>query len=663
MLKDMNKLKNFLELEPLFILFQKYIAIILSLVFFIGGAIIIWLSYFLNLGQYGMGIAFLCAPLGYYIIRNNRLFFSRSKHFEASDKDKVKYILLDISFYTIYIISILILYAITYYRPWYYFVFVAIGFTILLVQTFYIRYNFYHIGSFLCKLFLLSLTFRAGRFFAFPEIPGTDTHFHLRLAQIIHEVGFIPPHGTHYQYTYSALFHLFEAIHMIVLDVGLAASLFIMASGSLIALTLLLYAIGSYLFDFRVGLIAAVFVNIADMVFVKSVTNIETSLLVMVFFLVLIICFHHHEKRFYGIAALMIFCMFWTHQLSVFAVFLALTGYYLAYLIFNHTNIKKILSQSHSSSSDKTSQSLPQPNTLYMILFSAWMIFFWSLIGGDGSDAGFMGSMARRLWRTLDRMFSQYVETSDLRTSTYEKLFSGYELIDSVLYTLGSALLFCLALVGITYVLKKYYDQEKIGLILAVGILFFVIYPGTYIGLDQVFIPHRFIPFLQLVFISFSAFSLILLYQSLSTRPKRVLLSLFVLAMVFLLITTPYINRNDPIYGKNIEYRTEAMVSELQGISWGQKMDTDGKVIVDPRISKNQISTLEILYLDSNNISTYPNYGSLIYIREYIGQDPKLRLGGTFGVTREKDYTDYVTNIQINYQSVYHNGEVKNYLA
>lgn len=661
-----KKLKQRVEPDAIVIQFQNYIAIILSLVFLIGGAVIIWLSYFSSLGQYGMGVAFLCAPFGYYLVRNYQHLSSTSRHSEKSDRDKIKFTLLDLSFFITYIISILILYTITYYRPWYYFVLVAIGFTILLVQAVYVRYNLYTIGSFLCKLFLLSLTFRAGRFFAFPEIPGSDIHFHLRLAQSIVDYGGIPPYEImSSKYIFTPLWHLFEAIHMIILDAGFAMSLFIMASGSLIALTLLLYAIVTYLFNFRVGLIATVFVNIADMVFVKTVTNIETSLLVMVFFLVIIICFHHHEKRFYGIAALMIFCMFYTHQLSVFAVFLAIIGYYMTYLIFNHTKLQKYLNKSQSSSSDNTSQSqsLPQPNTLYMILFSVWMIFFWSLIGGDGSDAGFMGSMARRLKRTLDRMFSDYVKDGDIRTSQYERLLSGFDLVDSVLYTLGSALLFCLALVGIIFVLKKYYDPEKIALILAVGILFFVIYPGTYIGLDQVFIPHRFIPILQLAFISLSAFSLIMLYLSLSSKPKQALLTLFVLVMVFLLITTPYINRNDPLYGKTIESRTESMVSELQGISWGQRMSPDGQITVDPLIRSISLTTLEIMPIDRSKISSYPSLDNLIFIREYISQDPELAMSGTFGVRRIRDYTDYVTNIQDNYQNVYHNGEVRNYVA
>src|SRR5690606_3654974 len=112
------------------------------------------------------------------------------------------------------------------------------------------------------KAILLSLTFRAGRFFAFPNIPGSDTHFHLIIAKYISDFGYIPSSEIADKYAFTPLWHIYDAIHMIILDVGMAQSLFILASAIIIATTFLVYVIGKNLFDFRIGLIASVFVSL-----------------------------------------------------------------------------------------------------------------------------------------------------------------------------------------------------------------------------------------------------------------------------------------------------------------------------------------------------------------------------------------------------------------
>ena len=634
---------------------------ILSIVFLLGGIVIVALSYIAGIGQYGLGLAFLCAPLGYMLIRRASRNYIQVDNCTIQQPRVNLFLTLDICFWVFYSVSLIILYHMLYFRPWYYFLCVAVAFTILIVQALLIKFKFWNIVFYFFKAILLSLTFRAGRFFAFPNIPGSDTHFHLIIAKYISDFGYIPSSEIADKYAFTPLWHIYDAIHMIILDVGMAQSLFILASAIIIATTFLVYVIGKNLFDFRIGLIASVFVSLADMIFVRTLSNINPALLVMVYFLVLICCLHYRKKAFYGIAILMVIALFWTHQLSVFAVYLALIGYYIcdkaiSSNYFHHIGL--------SATSEKQLIKPTYLNTRFMLFTSIYMIFFWGLIGEDTADErSFFGQMVSRFASTMRRMIGEYSSSIEPPTTTYEKLFSNFDLVDSFLYNLGYGMLFCLALVGALLVLKGWCNRERLSLLSAMFLLFIIIYPGTYIGLNQLFIPHRFLPFLQFICVIFAAFSLVILYRSAPERRSRIILTFFVLAMVFFLITTPYINRNDLIYSKSMESRTEIMLSELAGVSWGQGVSVDNRITVDPHISQRSLSTVEVLHLDPDNITHYMgrDESSLCYIRSQIWENPNIQVKGTFGKMRMVDCSEYLNKIIMHHQCVYDNYQVKIY--
>mgnify|MGYP006989491916 CR=1 FL=1 len=634
---------------------------ILSIVFLLGGIVIVALSYIAGIGQYGLGLAFLCAPLGYMLIRKASRNYIQVDNCTIQKPRVNLFLTLDICFWVFYSVSLAILYHMLYFRPWYYFLCVSVAFTILIVQALLIEFKPLHVTFYFFKVILLSLTFRAGRFFAFPNIPGNDTHFHLIIAKYILDFGYVPPLEIAGKYAFTPLWHIYEAVHMAILDVGMAHSLFILASAVIIATTFLVYVIGKNLFSPRIGLIASVFVSLADMIFVGTLSNINTSLLVMVYFLVLLFCLHYARKTFYGIAVLMIVALFWTHQLSVFAVYLALIGYYICDKAISSDYFHRIFQHAIS---EKQFIKPTYLNTWFMLFSSIYMIFFWGLIGEDTADErSFFGSMVSRLASTIRRMIEEYSSSIEPPTTVYEEMFSHFDLVDSLLYNLGYGMLFCLALVGALLVLKYWFNSERISLLSSMGLLFVVIYPGTFIGLDQVFIPHRFLPFLQFICIIFAAFSLVIFYRSAPERISRIILTIFVLVMVFFLITTPYINRNDLIYSKSMESRTEIMLSELAGISWGQGVSVDNRITVDPHISQRPLSTVEVLHLDPDNITHYMgrDESNLYYIRSYIWENPNIQVRGTFGKMRMVDCSEYLNDIILHNQLVYDNDLVKIY--
>lgn len=637
-----------------------HLDIVLSVIFLLGGTVIVALSYIAGVGQYGLGLAFLCAPLGYVVVRKASKRYIKTDDYTIYQPRVNLLLTLDICFWALYSASLTILYNTLYFRPEYYFLCVSVAFTVLIVQILLLKFGFWNIAYNLFRIILLSLTFRAGRFFAFPIIPGADTQTHLVLAKYILDIGYVPSFEVADKYAFTPLWHIYEAIYMALCNVGMAQSLFILASATVVATTFLTYVIGKNLFDFRIGLIASVFVNLGDMIFIGTLSNINTSLLVMVYFLILIFCLHYTRKVFYGVAILMIISLFWTHQLTVFVVYLALVGYYVCDKVISSNYFHYI---GLPAQSEKQYTKPTYLNTQFMLFSSIYMIFFWSLIGEDTTDGNsFFGSMVSRLARTIQRMLEEY-SSVDAPTTAYERLFSNYDFVDSLLYNLGYSMLFCLALVGALLILNQWVNRESISLLSAMCLLFVVIYPGTYIGLDQLFIPHRFLPFLQFIYIIFSALSLVVFYKSAPKQISRIVLTLFVLVMVFFLITTPYINRNDLLYSKSMESRTEFMLSELAGVSWGQQTSLDNWLTVDPHITQRSFSTVEILSLDSDNLTSYESGDarSLCYIRSYIRENPNIQVKGTFGKMRVIDCSEYLNNITMHHQLVYDNYQVEIY--
>jgi len=153
-------------LQHLLGLLINHLVIILFVVFLLGGTAIVALSYMAGIGQYGLGFAFLCAPFGYTLIRKASKDNGVQKDYFKTQQPRIKlHLMLDICFWALYSVSLIILYQSLYFRPWYYFLCVSVAFTILIIQALLIELKSWNVAFFLFKVIFLSLTYRAGRFF------------------------------------------------------------------------------------------------------------------------------------------------------------------------------------------------------------------------------------------------------------------------------------------------------------------------------------------------------------------------------------------------------------------------------------------------------------------------------------------------------------------
>ena len=619
------------------------------------GLVILYLSYKSGIGQYGMGLAFSSGSIVYYFLKQKIDFKNINIDCVYNQDEKINrtlFLITNIVFVICFTLSIVILYSIQYIRPPFYFILVTFAFFAIFLEIFNIRNNGKLSYLIIFKILIVSLSFRVGRYYSFPTIPGSDTHFHLIFAKSIIENGRVMDINA-YQYFFTPLWHVFEAINSIILNTNLKDTLFIsLVATSIVIISLFIYLIAKKLFNVQIGLIALMFVNIADMIFVRTVTNINTGIFVHIFFIITLFCLIQEKNKPINSFFILLFILtsILTHQLSTFIFFaimyILLISQFL-YLQFHDlrtgnkiTNIKANISSN---------------SVLYFFIF---MIFYWSTMGPSVGDTFFDG-MVSRLQRTLLDMFNDYASTGSSST-VYANLFGNYSMISNLMYNLGYSILFGLAIIGILVLLNHKYRSSLVTFQYICGAIFvfIVIYPGTYLGLDQVFIPHRFISFLELFLIIFAAFSVYIIYEIDIIKWNKIGTSIIVLFLIFFMITTPFINRNDAFYSTDQTEVTGYTYSELKALEWGTNYITE-KLYVDPLIAKRPLSTIDESNIYIDQIAYYPkifnanNMPHNVLIRQYIIDKPYLVLSGTFGKTRDANYISFIEAVSERHNLIY----------
>lgn len=625
------------------------------------GLVILYLSYKSGIGQYGMGFAFSLGPIVYYLLKQKVDFKNINIDCVYNPDEKINrtlFLTTNIVFVICFALSIAILYNIQYIRPPVYFILVTLAFFAIFLEIFNIQNNGKSSYFIIFKILLISLSFRVGRYYSFPTIPGSDTHFHLLFAKSIIESGrlFETNVGKYY---FTPLWHVFEAINSIILNTNLKDTLFIsLVVASMVIISLFTYLIVKKLFNVEVGLIAFLFVNIADMLFVRMVTNINTSIFVQIFFIMTMLCIiQTKNKLIYSFfIILFIFESIITHQLSTFVFFIIMVVFAISDFLYHRLHNK--FTESNKS------RYIASTSITLIFIFLISMISYWMSMNLGGRS--FFDSMINRLHSTFIDMFSEYAGSGEPTSTVYVNMLNNYGIISNLMYNLGYTILFGLAIIGILVLLnRKYGLRIFFQYICASVFLFCFIYPGTYLGLDQLLIPHRFLPFLELFLIIFAAFLVYIIYEIKIVKWNKICISAIVLFLIFFMITTPFINRNDAFYSTDQVYATDYTYSELKALEWGTNHPTE-LLYVDPLIATRPLSTVEELNISIDQIDNYPERfngketPNNVFVREYMVDKPDLVLSGTFGKTRKANLALFIGTVSEKHNLIYssHSGYI-----
>ena len=611
------------------------------------GIFIISLYYVVNLRQQDIGFVILSASLIYLLLRNK---FKKGDFTPLKITHKVK-LSLNIIFFSIFSITLLIWYTQLYCRPLSYFILMSLLVGIVAVEILYFKEGD-PVWSILLKIFILSANIRAGIFYNFPSLMGYDAYWHAKIAQLTTNTGFVPPFEISSKYFYYPVAHIFVSITQIVNQIDIKDAIFCSIGLVSIISTIFIYLIGKKLAGPQIGLLATLLANITNEFIVRGITNITPGSLVLCYFmLILYLIFKEDTKHKVINLSLIIFITFLmiiTHQLSTFVVLVSLISIYFGKIAYNYI-------YKHEEGIDIS--------TYYILLFAVALQLYW------------MHTSVRPGRTFFDFVVGPFINV--LKSGGEygsDVLIVGYEYHRSILDTLllhSSYLILPFFAIGGILLWLSLRDNKKFSTVTAVIILYLFVYGIPLLGMRNM-LTSRWVPFLS-VFLVIVASAYIFTIIGLITSNRNKIFAIFTIAVIFsfFMITTPGINKDNPLFAKDTTVRNQFKVSEVSAAKtisnvYTGTIRTDslfaGKVLRQKAIK----STVDSFSTDYITHSVREKNGTLIILRGCLLKEPinvgVSKLPGVhMAQLLPKEFFDRFKSAD--YDLVYDSGEVWAYIS
>ncbi len=621
--------------------FVKNIDIIFALIGIIIGFIIILLHYLISLNQLDIGFVLIASCLFYFLFKNS----IKSDYNINMPFNRRHQILLNIIFFTFYPVVLLIYHGQLYSRPFSYFVLTSLLVGILSIEI--IAYNRKNQTQLLFKILLLSITFWFETFYNFPSFSGSDSFWHVKIIQLISDTASIPPVEISSKYFNYPIFHILVSIASILSNINLKDSLFFTVSLSNLLCSIFIYLISSQIFNKKSGLIAVLLYNFSDSILYINVLNIIPGSLVLCYFLVILHIYYKDqirpENRF--ILLFMTLISIITHQLSSFIVLISLLSVQLARIFHLYVNSSKVL--------------LVNTKT-YFLAFAVSLQFYW-MFTYVGSNRTVFNYLIEPMIRAL---------TTDIMIGNEEAVTSAvyYSTLSNILFHLGYLILLFISIGGIILEASSK-DDRKFSMSIVSLILFSIIYGVPLLGIRNMF-TGRWFPFL-IVFLVILASPYFLKAIYLLKSKSTIIISCFIIFSVFtfFMITTPYINEDNPLYSKERFSRNQFKESEINalkifnicsGIVKADRSYTNG--IMRQINTNSKIEAMDLEYISSDN----NDEGKLVLLRKCSLEEPvEITDPNSLGAGQVKmklPISFFERYDSLKYNFIYNNGNVNGYL-
>jgi len=522
--------------------FTKSLDVILSVMGFGLGLLIISLYYIINLNQKDIGIAILSSCLIYFLFRNK----FKSEAAISSREDRLKSIL-GILFYLIFLTCILIYSMNLYYRPISYFILICVLAALIASQILYIREGD-RVASVLLQIFLLSILIRVGIFYNFPSLMGYDAYFHASMARVITDTGFVAPIETSSKYFYYPLAHIFVSVTQVMGETDIKDAMFYSMGFASIFSTVAIYLIGKKIEGPQMGLLATLLINLNNHNIVAGIANITPGSLVLCYFIFIIYAIFSEKQslRYTGFILLVTILMVLTHQLTTFVVFLSLVSIYAGRYLHNHVY-----------------KSLPIKTTSfnYILFFIISLQTYW-MFTFVNPNTSFLEMVLSPLMDVLQAGASyssdELIVGSGNNQETLEVLLLHISYLALPFFAIGGVLAW--------FSRGDVKKVNKFSIALVVVILYSLAYGIPLLGMRN-FLTSRWFPLIS-VFLVLVAASYMLKLVSLFNSKKAKVSAIFIIILLFsfVMVTTPGINKDNPLVAKDTTVRNQFKEVEIEAI-------------------------------------------------------------------------------------------------
>jgi 4-amino-4-deoxy-L-arabinose transferase-like glycosyltransferase len=500
----------------------KNLDVVSALSAFIMGILIVFVSFFTSVNQHLIGFALITIALIYIIFADKLNTFS----YKTINISYNKKLLLDILFFILYSISLIILFSETYKRPTSYFILIGLLSGLIATNILYSNQK-RDIYLVIFKIFLLSINIRYGVFFIFPSIMGYDAYTHVYLMNLISENGFLPSHDVFGKYYYYPIFHIFISVSQILFGLDPKNSVFFSIGLISIFITLFVYLIGKNIGGIQVGLIAMLLLNLIHFSIVGGIANITPGSLVFCYFLIILYIVFSKNINTLKIALLLFITalILITHQLTTFTVILSLTIIYLSYNFYVQVKNEK-----------KTS--LISFN--YLILFVVSVQAYW-MVTYVYQNVTFFEYVFRPLISVL-QSGTEYGSNVLVVGNEYDRSF-----IKTLSIQLSYLILPFFGIGGTFMALSKYTNNKKFTIAITFGFLFALSYIIPLIGMRNL-LTHRWMPIIYIFLILLASFFILKIIDELKPMSIKVLVTYaLIFTITVFMILTPAINKDNPI--------------------------------------------------------------------------------------------------------------------
>jgi hypothetical protein len=516
---------------------------ILSFTGFILGVFIVSLYYLINLKQQDIGVAVLSACLIYFVFRKK----FRNEAPISPGRDRLKNVL-NLSFYLFFLISIFIYMMSLYYRPLSYFILVSVLAGIIASEILCIREGD-RVFPILLQIFLLSILIRSGIYYNFPSIMGYDAYFHAGMAKLITETGTVPPIEVSSKYFYYPLAHIFVSMTQLMGGLNVKDGFFYSIGFANIFCTAGIYLVGKKLEGPQMGLLAALLINLNNYNIVAGITNITPGSLVLCYFIILIYAIFSEKQGLVqtGLLLLITILMVLTHQLTTFVVLLALISILVGKYLHNFLY----------GSSPTSVGGLNYILFFVIILQTYWMFTYVT------KDTSFFEMIFKPLVEVLHMGSSYSSDELIIGTTT-----SSQDPMEVLLLHISYLALPFFAIGGVLRWSSRREAEniDKFSIAFTVAILYGLAYGIPLLGMRN-FLTSRWFPLIA-VFLVLVAASYMLKLASLFNSKKTKIPAIFIIVLLFslVMVTTPGINKDNPLVGKDTTVRNQFKNIEIQAV-------------------------------------------------------------------------------------------------
>jgi len=501
------------------------------------GTFIIYLSYATNLRQHDIGFVILSASSIYLLLRTK---FKKTAITPLKINHRER-LLLNIIFFTLFSIILLIWHTHLYFRPLSYFILVSLLTGIVAVEILYFKEGD-SVWQILLKIFLLSANIRAGIFYNFPSLMGYDAYWHAKIAELITNTGFVPPFEISGKYFYYPLAHIFVSITQIVNQTDIKDAIFCSIGLVSIISTIFIYLIGKKLAGPQVGLLATLLANVTNFIIVRGITNITPGSLVLCYFMLILYLIFKEEHKVANMSIIIFITLLTviTHQLTTFVVFISLTSIYLGRVVYRYIY---------------ESEESPNLTITYLLSFAVALQSYW-MNTYVYPTTSFFESVLRPFIRVL-QSGGEYDPNLLIVGHVYNKPMLEILLLHSCylilpFFAIGGVLLWL-----------SMKENKKFSIVTAVIVLYLFVYGIPLLGMRNM-LTSRWMPLLS-VFLVIVASSYIFKIVAVIRSNKNKIFAIFTIAVVFsfLMIITPAINRDNPIIAKDMTIRNQFEYNEI----------------------------------------------------------------------------------------------------